>query len=50
MNSPISLLLNHLAELHNSLTLSQEHLENAWKRYHEIMIEIKSLREEMENE
>jgi hypothetical protein len=39
MNSPISLLLNHLAELHNSLTLSQEH-----------MIEIKSLREEMENE
>jgi hypothetical protein len=44
MESSISLLLNHLAELHNSLTLASTHLDNAWKRYHEIMIEIGRLR------
>jgi len=46
--SPISIILNHMADLHNSLTLGAQHLDNAWKRYHEIMIEIAGLREEME--
>lgn len=50
MQSPISLLLNHLGELHNDLTLSKEHMENAWKRFWEIKIEILGLKEEMEKE
>lgn len=50
MQSPISLLLNHLGELHNDLTLSKEHMDNAWKRFWEIKIEILGLKEEMEKE
>ena len=49
MESPISLILMHLAELHNDMTISKEHMENAWKRYHELTVEIHNLREELEN-